>query len=67
MKEHFRDEYELIIEIGLTADCLPPRPSVSITRARDALKLGYFVMRSPASKSPIDVVAVSHRSRPSNT
>lgn len=60
MREHFADEWEHVIELKA-----PKQSMYRLGRAfeyaiRDRLKaLGYFVMRSPASKSPADLVAIA--------
>lgn len=60
MREHFGDEWDHVIELKA-----PKQSFYHLGRAfeytiRDRLKAaGYFVMRSPASRSPIDLMAVA--------
>lgn len=60
MREHFGDEWDHVIELKA-----PRQSKYRLGRAfeyaiRDRLKaVGYFVMRSPASRSPIDLVAIA--------
>lgn len=62
MREHFGDEWEHVIEAKA-----PRQGMYRLGRAfeyaiRDRLKnAGYFVLRSPASKSPTDLVAIAPR------
>jgi len=59
MKEKFSDEYENVIELKTPKQSLYRLGRALEYRARDEMKKrGYFVMRSPASKSPIDLVAI---------
>jgi len=59
MREFFEDEYEAVIESKA------PRSSlyrlgrqVEYSACRELRAAGFFALRSPASKSPLDVVAV---------
>lgn len=59
MRKYFSDEYEHVIEAKQPAQTMYRIGRAFEYRVRDALKMaGYFVTRSPASKSPIDLVAV---------
>lgn len=61
MKARFADEWEAVIELKAPKQSMYRLGRAMEYRARDHLKaLGYFVMRSPASKSPIDLLAVKH-------
>lgn len=61
MREHFPDEYEHVIEAKTPKQTMYRLGRAMEYRARDDLKAkGYFVMRSPASKTPIDLLAVKH-------
>lgn len=61
MKERYADEWEAVIELKAPKQSMYRLGRAMEYRARDHLKsLGYFVMRSPASKSPIDLLAVKH-------
>jgi len=59
MKRHFPDEWEHVIESKQIKQTWYRYGRQFEYRVRDQLKaLGYFAMRSPASKTPIDVLAV---------
>jgi len=61
MKELFPDEYEHVIELKVPKSTKYRIGRAFEYRCRDHLKtLGYFVLRSPASRSPVDVVAYAH-------
>jgi len=60
MKKFFADEWEHVIEAKVPKTTMYKRGRVFEYRVRDYLKgLGYFVMRSPASRSPVDLVAIA--------
>ena len=60
MREHFGDEWDHVIELKV-----PKQTKYRLGRAfeyqiRDRLKpMGYWVLRSPASRSPVDLVAIA--------
>lgn len=59
MKAHFPDEYEPLIESKAPAQSLYRLGRAFEYRVRDFLKSqGYVALRSPASKSPLDLIAV---------
>lgn len=59
MKEHFGDEWEHVIESKANRQTRYRIGRQFEYRIRDDLKdHGYFVMRSPQSKSPVDLVAI---------
>jgi len=59
MREHFPDEYDHVIESKAPVYSMYKRGRQFEYRIRDNLKnKGFFVLRSPASKSPIDLVAI---------
>ena len=59
MKKYFIDEWEHVIESKQIKQTWYRYGRQFEYRVRDDLKsLGYFVMRSPASKTPIDLIAV---------
>jgi Holliday junction resolvase len=59
MKRHFADEWEHVIEAKQIKQTAYKYGRQFEYRVRDHLKrLGYFAMRSPASKTPIDILAV---------
>lgn len=59
MREHFADEWEHVIEVKAPKQSMYRLGRQFEYRTRDHLKkLGYFVMRSPASRSPLDLVAI---------
>lgn len=59
MQRHFPDEWEHVIESKQTKQTLYRFGRQFEYQVRDYLKsLGYFVLRSPASKTPIDLVAI---------
>jgi len=59
MREHFGDEWEHVIEAKVPRTTLYRRGRRFEYRVRDYLQAaGYFVLRSPASRSPIDLLAV---------
>lgn len=61
MQRHFPDEWEHVIESKQTTQTLYRYGRQFEYKVRDDLKkLGYFALRSPASKSPIDILAVKH-------
>lgn len=60
MKRYFGDEWEHVIEAKQPRSTMYALGRQLEYRVRDDLKAhGYFVMRSPASKSPIDLVAIT--------
>lgn len=59
MRKFFPDEYEHVIEAKQPAQSMYRIGRAFEYRVRDAFKMaGYFLTRSPASKSPIDLVAI---------
>ena len=59
MKRHFPDEWEHVIEAKQYKQTMYRIGRQFEYRVRDHLKsLGYFALRSPASRSPIDLVAI---------
>ena len=59
MQKFFPEEWEHVLELKVPKQSLYRLGRAVEYRARDHLrKLGYFVLRSPASKSPIDLVAI---------
>lgn len=59
MRRRFPDEWDISVEARETKSTLYRYGRAFEYRVRDALKdLGYFVLRSPQSKSPIDLVAI---------
>lgn len=63
MKELFPDEYEYVIELKAPKTTLYRHGRQFEYRVRDDLKrAGYFVMRSPGSKSPVDLLAYAQGS-----
>ena len=59
MQKFFPDEWDIAVESKVPKQSLYRIGRALEYRCRDALKkLGYFVLRSPASKSPLDLVAV---------
>lgn len=61
MKEKFADEYEHVIELKQPKQSLYRYGRQFEYRTRDDLRLHrFFVTRSPASKSPVDLVAIRH-------
>jgi Holliday junction resolvase len=61
MQEIFPDEYEHVIELKAPKQSRYRYGRQFEYRVRDDLKSrGYFALRSPASKSPLDVLAVKH-------
>jgi len=59
MKKFFSDEYEHVIELKVPKEGMYRRGRRFEYKVRDHLRgLGYFVTRSPASRSPIDLVAI---------
>ncbi|HQM37603.1 MAG TPA: hypothetical protein PLN64_01645 [Candidatus Bipolaricaulis anaerobius] len=59
MKRYFPDEWEHVIEAKVPRQTMYRLGRAVEYRTRDDLKrLGYFVLRSPASKSPVDLAAV---------
>jgi len=60
MQRYFPDEWDAVIESKAPRQSKYRLGRAVEYRARDQLrKLGYFVLRSPASKSPIDLVAIA--------
>lgn len=60
MKELFYDEYEHVIELKVPKQNLYRLGRAFEYRVRDKLKeAGYFVMRSPQSRSAVDLLAVA--------
>jgi len=60
MREFFADKWDHVIELKAPKQSMYRLGRAFEYRARDQLrKWGYFVMRSPASRSPIDLVAVA--------
>jgi Holliday junction resolvase len=59
LRDYFPDEWEHVIEAKMPRQMMYRRGREFEYRVRDHLKAhGYFVLRSPASKSPIDLVAI---------
>lgn len=59
MRRFFPAEYEALVESKAPKSSLYRLGRAFEYRTRDALKaLGFFVLRSPGSKSPIDLVAI---------
>lgn len=59
MKKYFPDEYECVIEAKAPRDTMYRLGRGFEYRIRDWLKSkGYFVLRSPQSKSPVDLIAI---------
>lgn len=59
MKEFFADEWDHVIELKAPKQSMYRLGRALEYRSRDHLrKLGYFVLRSPASQSPLDLVAI---------
>lgn len=59
MREHFGDEWEHVIESKAPRQSKYRLGRALEYRCRDRLKaLGYFALRSPASRSPIDILAI---------
>jgi len=59
MKQHFPDEWEHVIESKQIAQSWYRYGRQFEYRVRDQLKAnGYFAMRSPASKTPIDLIGI---------
>lgn len=59
MKEFFGDEWEHVLKTKVPKQSLYRRGRQLEYRVRDSMeKLGFFVLRSPASKSPVDLVAI---------
>ncbi|MFP5204071.1 MAG: hypothetical protein ACLGSH_01805 [Acidobacteriota bacterium] len=59
MRRFFGDEWEHVIEAKAPRTGMYRLGRAFEYRARDALKAaGYFVLRSPASRSPIDLLAI---------
>lgn len=59
MRKFFGDEWEHVIESKAPRTGLYQRGRALEYRCRDFLRsLGYFVLRSPASRSPLDLVAI---------
>lgn len=59
MKRHFPDEWEHVIELKQTKQTKYRYGRQFEYKVRDELKaLGYFALRSPASRTPIDVLAI---------
>ena len=59
MKRHFADEWEHVIEAKQTAQTCYRLGRQFEYRVRDDLRArGYFALRSPASKTPVDLVAL---------
>lgn len=60
MREHFGDEWDHVIELKTPKQSLYRLGRAFEYAIRDRLReAGYFVMRSPASRSPIDLMAVA--------
>lgn len=60
MREHFGDEWDHVIELKTPKQSLYRLGRAFEYAIRDRLRdVGYFVMRSPASRSPIDLMAVA--------
>ncbi len=58
MKGHFPDEWEHVIELKVPKQSLYRLGRALEYRVRDELKgLGYYAVRSPASRSPVDITA----------
>jgi Holliday junction resolvase len=61
MKKYFPGDYESIIEAKAPLTSMYRRGRAFEYRIRDDLrKKKYFVLRSPASKSPLDLIAISN-------
>jgi len=61
MKLHFADEYESVIEAKAPRQSLYRYGRQFEYRVRDELRgHGYVALRSPASKSPLDLMVVGH-------
>lgn len=61
MRERFPDEWEHVIEIKAPKTSKYKRGRAFEYAVRDRLRaLGWVVLRSPASKSPLDLMAVRH-------
>lgn len=59
MKRHFADEWEHVIEAKQSSQTLYKIGRQFEYRVRDQLQgAGYFAMRSPGSRTPIDLIAV---------
>lgn len=59
MRQFFADEWDVLIEFRQPKQTPYRLGRAFEYRVRDALRaLGYFVLRSPQSKSPIDLVAI---------
>lgn len=59
MRRHFPDEWDLVLEAKAPRQTTYRLGRAVEYRIRDDLRLrGYFVLRSPASKSPLDLIAV---------
>lgn len=60
MREHFGDEWEHVIEAKVPRQSMYRLGRQFEYSVRDQLKaFGYFVLRSPASRSPVDLVAIA--------
>lgn len=61
MRERFSDEWEHVIELKTPQTSAYKRGRSFEYSVRDRMKgLGWVVLRSPASKSPLDLMAVRH-------
>jgi len=61
MQELFADEYDSVIELKRSKQSWYRLGRQFEYKTRDDLrKMGYFVLRSPASRSPMDLIAISH-------
>jgi hypothetical protein len=59
MKKYFGDEWDHVLELKTPKQSLYRLGRALEYRVRDELRAGkYFVTRSPASKSPVDLVAI---------
>lgn len=59
MRKYFSDEWDHVLELKIPKQSMYRHGRQFEYRCRDDLrKKGYFVMRSPASKSPVDLVAI---------
>lgn len=61
MKRHFADEWDHVIELKASRQTKYRLGRQFEYRVRDHLRsLGYFAQRSPASKTPVDIIGISH-------
>lgn len=62
MRDYFGDEWDHVIELKRPRQSLYGRGRAFEYKVRDNIsERGYFVLRSPASRSPADLVAISKR------